>query len=69
MNPNPAVFGNRCHSFVMRGVSLQTAIQNSATEETTVELVPAQALPRLLADGAIDHALVVAALYQYALQG
>ncbi|MDE0885612.1 MAG: NUDIX hydrolase [Myxococcota bacterium] len=68
-NPNPAVFGNRCHTFVMRGVKPVAAIRNSATEETVVELIPAEDLPRLLADGAIDHALVVAALYWYALAG
>ena len=42
-------------------------IQNSATEETRVELVPRARLPELLRAGAIDHALVVAALYAYEL--
>ncbi len=69
LNPNPAVFGNRVHSFVVPGARWVAAIQNSATEETVVELVPAAELPRLLASGAIDHALVVAALYGYALRG
>lgn len=67
VNPNPAVFGNRCHSFVIRDAERVAAIQNSATEETAVELVPVGELARLLTGGAIDHALVVAALYRYAL--
>jgi 8-oxo-dGTP pyrophosphatase MutT (NUDIX family) len=68
VNPNPAVFGNRCHSFVVRGAEPVAAIQNSPKEETVVELIPAAALPGLLRDGAIDHALVVAALHWYALR-
>ena len=68
VNPNPAVFGNRCFSFVVRGVEEVATIQNSATEETVVERVPAADLPLLLTGGAIDHALVVAALHWYALK-
>ena len=67
VNPNPAVFGNRCFSYVVRGAEEVAAIQNSSTEETVVERVPAADLPRLLTEGAIDHALVVAALHWYAL--
>jgi hypothetical protein len=44
-----------------------TAIQNSATEETQVELVPRADVHDLLRAGAIDHALVVAALYAFEL--
>jgi len=68
VNPNPAVFGNRCFSYVVRGAEEVAAIQNSSTEETVVERVPAADLPRLLTEGAIDHALVVAALHWYALK-
>lgn len=67
VSPNPAVFGNRCYSFLIRGAEPVAAIQNSATEETVVELVPASALPGLVRGGEIDHALVVAALHSYAL--
>jgi hypothetical protein len=42
-------------------------IQNSATEETVVELLPLAELPALLRGGGIDHALVVAALYAFEL--
>ncbi|MFO0691089.1 MAG: NUDIX hydrolase [Myxococcota bacterium] len=67
LNPNPALFGNRCHMQVALDCEPAAAIQNSATEETLVELVPRAALPELLRRGAIDHALVVAALYAYDL--
>jgi 8-oxo-dGTP pyrophosphatase MutT (NUDIX family) len=68
VSPNPAVFGNRCHSFLIRGAEPVAAIQNSPTEETAVELVPTSALPDLVRAGAIDHALVVAALHAYSLR-
>ena len=68
VNPNPAVFGNRCYTFLVRDAVPVTAIANSATEETVVELVPAERVPDLLAKGIIDHALVVAALYYWSSQ-
>lgn len=67
INPNPALFGNRCHMQVALDCVPAAAIQNSATEETAVELVARAELPDLLRAGAIDHALVVAALYAYEL--
>jgi len=67
INPNPALFGNRCHMQVALDCVPAAAIQNSATEETLVELVPRAELPALLRRGAIDHALVVAALYAFEL--
>jgi 8-oxo-dGTP pyrophosphatase MutT (NUDIX family) len=67
INPNPALFGNRCHMQVALDCVPTGAIQNSATEETLVELVPRAALHDLLRRGAVDHALVVAALYAFEL--
>ena len=67
INPNPALFANRCHMQVAQGCVRVAEIQNSATEETIVELLPQAALPDLLRSGGIDHALVVAALYAYEL--
>ena len=43
------------------------AIRNTQLEETSVELVPLAEIPDQLRRGIIDHALVVAALYWYAL--
>lgn len=67
INPNPALFANRCHMQVAQGCVRVAEIQNSATEETIVELLPLAALPDLLRSGGIDHALVVAALYAFEL--
>ena len=67
LNPNPALFGNRCHMEVALDCVPAGEIRNSATEWTQVELVPLVELRRLVAAGAIDHALVVAALYAFEL--
>ncbi len=67
INPNPAIFANRCHMQVALRCEAVGEIQNSATEETTLELLPLAELPDTLRSGAIDHALVVAALYAFEL--
>ena len=67
INPNPALFGNRCHMQVALDCQPVAAIQNSATEETVVELLPLAELGAAVRAGAIDHALVVAALYAFEL--
>jgi 8-oxo-dGTP pyrophosphatase MutT (NUDIX family) len=67
MNPNPALFGNRLHVFAASGVEWAGEIHNDGTEETVVELVPLHDVPRLLANGTICHALVVAGLFLFDL--
>lgn len=69
LNPNPALFGNRVHTFVARGCRRVAEIRNEGAEETHVELVPRAELWRHVREGRIDHALVVAALFRFALQG
>ena len=67
VNPNPARFGNRVHTFAARGAVKVAEVQNQGHEETGVELVAAAELPERLRRGEIDHALVIAALHWYAL--
>lgn len=67
LSPNPALFGNRLHVFHAPDVEPGAPIRNDSTEETVVELVPLRDLPRLLANGTIGHALVVAGLYLFEL--
>jgi hypothetical protein len=67
VNPNPALFENRCHTFLAPGAVRVAEIQNTQLEETSVELVPVAEIPDQLRQGRIDHALVVAALYWYVL--
>jgi 8-oxo-dGTP pyrophosphatase MutT (NUDIX family) len=69
LNPNPALFGNRVHTFLALGCERVAEVQNSGLEETTVELVPRAELARRVRAGEIDHALVVAALHLHQLAG
>jgi len=69
VNPNPALFGNRVHTFLARDVERVAEVANDGTEETSVEIVPRADLPRLIREGAIDHALVVAGLFHFELSG
>lgn len=67
INPNPALFANRVHMWVALDCIPVAPIQNSSTEETSVELLPLARLGQTLREGAIDHALVVATLYSFEL--
>lgn len=62
VSPNPAIFGNRVHSYVAYDVEPVAEIRNDSTEETVVELVPLDALDAALAERRITSALVVAAI-------
>lgn len=63
VNPNPALFGNRVHSFVSFGVEWQGEVELDSTEDTVVELVPRAGLAEALRSGRITSALVVAACH------
>ena len=65
VNPNPALFANRLHSFYATEAKLEGSIQNTGSEVTEVVLVPVSDLESLLVSGEIDHALVVATLWRY----
>ncbi len=70
VNPNPALFGNRCHTYLAIGAERVDRIRNAGdTEETAVELVSIEEVDRLVREGVIHHALVVAALFHWRLQG
>ena len=67
VNPNPALFGNRCHTFLARGARPVAEVSNHGHEETHVELLSLAAVQDRLRSGEIDHALVVAAFHWYAM--
>lgn len=68
VNPNPALFGNTCHTFVVRDTVPVAAIANGPTEETVVELVARDRIRELLDAGVIEHALVAVALYRFLIE-
>jgi 8-oxo-dGTP pyrophosphatase MutT (NUDIX family) len=65
INPNPALHAHRLHSFYARNVVRVGSIQNTATEQTEVELVPLNEIAALLRTGRIDHSLVAATLWRF----
>jgi len=69
LNPNPALFGNRVYTFLAEGVTRVGEVMNTPLEETVVELVPAREIPERVRRGEIDHALVVAAIHWWMLDG
>ena len=69
VSPNPALFANRLHSFLAEGCERVAEVANDHAEETVVELVARADVRRLLAEGAIDHALVMAAFHFWSLRG
>ncbi len=69
VNPNPALFGNTCHTFLARDAEPVADTRGVGLEEIVVELLPVADLHARLRAGEIDHALVVAALYWFELAG
>jgi len=65
VNPNPALFANRLHSFFATDVEPERTVQNTSTEFTEPVLVPVRELEGLLLDGQIEHALVAATVWRY----
>lgn len=60
---NPAHFTNRVHTFVARGCERVHDGRLEGAEDLIVELVDRSAIPRLIRQGEIRHALHVAALH------
>jgi 8-oxo-dGTP pyrophosphatase MutT (NUDIX family) len=63
VRPNPAIQNNWLHIFIARDCVLAQAPQPESAEQIDVRLVALEDVPNLIASGAIDHALVVAAFY------
>ena len=57
VEPNPALQGNRCFTYLAERATLAGATAFDENEECEVVLVPALALPQLLDDGMITHSL------------
>lgn len=67
VNPNPALFGNRCFTWLAHGARRVAPVCNVGAEETEVVIVPRAELDERVRRGEIDHALVLAALHWLAL--
>ena len=67
--PNPAIQNNWIHTFLARGVEYRCEPACEGTEQTVVRLVPLERIPALIAEGKIDHSLVVVGFHLLALAG
>lgn len=61
VEPNPAIQTNRCYTFLARDCVKVSGQNLDPTESVQVELVPREDVFRMIQDGTITHALVVAA--------
>ncbi len=68
VNPNPALFNNRCYTFLAQGIKKMADPEPDQTEDIEVTLVPLKRIPGLILKGKIDHAMVITAFCHYFLQ-
>ena len=62
MNPNPALFTNRCSVFLATGCQRVAELAMDPGEDIEVVTVPVAELDGMIRRGEIDHALVLAAI-------
>jgi len=65
VNPNPALFNNRCHTFLAQDIQKVSGPSPDQTEDIEVVLVPLKKIPGLIQKGKIDHAMVITAFTHY----
>lgn len=65
VEPNPALQGNKCFTYVARGARLVGPTAFDDLEDLEVALVPRVDIAALLDSGQVTHALVVSALETY----
>lgn len=68
-HPNPAIQGNRLHSYLAQGCTRVSDGRPDTSEDLRVELVPRAHLEELVLKGQITHSLVLAALLFDAWRG
>lgn len=68
VNPNPAIFNNRCHTFLAKNIKKIRDPIPDQTEDIEVVLTPLVEVPELIRKGEIDHAIVIGAFTHYFLR-
>jgi 8-oxo-dGTP pyrophosphatase MutT (NUDIX family) len=68
VHPNPAIQNNKCYTFLARDVSLVGDQHLDEKEDIEVLLRPLSEIPRLIRNGDITHALVLAAFYRFYME-
>lgn len=65
VNPNPALFNNRCYTFLAEAIREVSEPSPDQTEDIEVFRIPLAKIPGLILKGKIDHAMVIAAFTHY----
>jgi 8-oxo-dGTP pyrophosphatase MutT (NUDIX family) len=68
IHPNPAIQNNLCYTFLAENVFPAGQLVLDEREDIEVVLQPLSEIPRLIRDGAISHALVIAAFYRFYME-
>jgi len=68
VNPNPALFTNRCATYLATGCHKVAELQQDDGEDIEVTTIPLCQVEALIRSGKITHSLVITALYFYRLQ-
>jgi len=68
VNPNPALFNNRCYTFLAKDVKKIRDPMLDQTEDIEVVLIPLSEIPERIRTGKIDHAIVITAFTHYFLR-
>lgn len=65
VNPNPAIFNNLCHTYLIENVKEVAGKTLDSDEDIDVVPVPFQKVPDMIANGVITHSLVIVAFHFY----
>jgi ADP-ribose pyrophosphatase len=68
VHPNPAIQNNRCYTFLARNAQPTGHRNQDEREDIEVVLKPLSDIPRLIREGTITHALVIAAFYRFFME-
>ena len=68
VHPNPAIQNNFCYTFLAKNVSHVGQRNQDEREDIEVVIRPLSDIPRLIKEGIITHALVIAAFYRYYME-
>ena len=63
--PNPALMNNLCYTVVVTGCEQVAEQDLDDAEDIEIKLIDPSAIPGLVADGTIGHALAVVAIYNH----
>lgn len=67
ISPNPAIQSNTCHTVLVENCHCLHPVEFDAGEDLQTQLVTAEDVVRLVAEGKIQHSLVVVALFYFDL--